>query len=271
LSSNEFEDYVCLAQAAVRDREEIALKLTEMWCLGQCFYARVPAWAEIDCERRYLDPLPAVETSYQAEVEVLEEIKKLAEDTGDHEPADERARAGRTCCGGGAAPELRGWRCSDHRAAHGLYSGLHKGHDPDRPRNLSRVVILEEETSNMPRFDVTIAGELNLDLILYGLPEELPAERELLARRMMLTLGSLSAIVAHNLAALGASGSRRRSNRSGANRTERLEASGVDTKKLQVPGEIQTGLTVILQREAAQHSHLSGNDLQPDRGRTWST
>ncbi len=55
----------------------------------------------------------------------------------------------------------------------------------------------------MPQFDVTIAGELNLDLILYGLPPELPPERELLAERMMLTLGSSSAIAAHNLAALG--------------------------------------------------------------------
>src|SRR4030088_230967 len=54
-----------------------------------------------------------------------------------------------------------------------------------------------------PRFDVTIAAELNLDLILYGLPDELPPERELLADRMMLTLGSSSGIVAHNLAALG--------------------------------------------------------------------
>src|SRR5215475_15236225 len=55
----------------------------------------------------------------------------------------------------------------------------------------------------MPRFDVTIAGELNLDLILYGLPEQLPPERELMTDRMMLTLGGSSAIVAHNLAALG--------------------------------------------------------------------
>jgi len=29
----------------------------------------------------------------------------------------------------------------------GLYTGLHKGHDPDRLKNLSRVVVLEEETS----------------------------------------------------------------------------------------------------------------------------
>ena len=56
---------------------------------------------------------------------------------------------------------------------------------------------------NKPRFDVTIAGELNLDLILYGLPEELSPEREQLADNMALTLGSSSAIVAHNLASLG--------------------------------------------------------------------
>jgi hypothetical protein len=55
----------------------------------------------------------------------------------------------------------------------------------------------------MPRFDITIAGELNLDLILYGLPDELPPEREFLADRMMLTLGASSGILAHNLAALG--------------------------------------------------------------------
>ena len=51
--------------------------------------------------------------------------------------------------------------------------------------------------------EVCVVGEINLDLILYGLPEQLPPERELLADRMMLTLGSSSAIVAHNLAALG--------------------------------------------------------------------
>jgi len=30
----------------------------------------------------------------------------------------------------------------------------------------------------MPRFDVALAGERQLDLILYGVPEELPRERE---------------------------------------------------------------------------------------------
>ena len=42
----------------------------------------------------------------------------------------------------------------------------------------------------MPRFDVTIAGELNLDLILYGVPDELPPERELLANDLMEWTGS---------------------------------------------------------------------------------
>jgi sugar/nucleoside kinase (ribokinase family) len=55
----------------------------------------------------------------------------------------------------------------------------------------------------MPKFDITIAGEINLDLILYGLPEQLPTERELLASGFTITLGSSSAILAHNLAALG--------------------------------------------------------------------
>jgi sugar/nucleoside kinase (ribokinase family) len=55
----------------------------------------------------------------------------------------------------------------------------------------------------MSQFDITIAGEINLDLILYGLPEQMPLDRELLASNFSLTLGSSSAILAHNLAALG--------------------------------------------------------------------
>ena len=106
----------------------------------------------------------------------------------------------------------------------------------------------------MPRFDVTIAGELNLDLILYGLPDELPPERELLADRMMLTLGSSSAIVAHNLAALGARVgfiSRIGDDPLGQIALDRLAASGVDVSKVRkVPGASKTGLTVLLQRDA---------------------
>ena len=55
----------------------------------------------------------------------------------------------------------------------------------------------------MSRFDVTLVGEANLDLLLYGLPAELPADRELVAEGMALTLGGSPAITAHNLASLG--------------------------------------------------------------------
>src|SRR5919109_5545385 len=105
----------------------------------------------------------------------------------------------------------------------------------------------------MPRFDVTIAGELNLDLILYGLPQDLPPERELLADRMMLTLGSSSAIVAHNLAALGSRVgfiSRIGDDQLGQMAAERLEAARVDVSKLVRTAGATTGLTVILQRES---------------------
>jgi len=102
----------------------------------------------------------------------------------------------------------------------------------------------------MPRFDVTIAGELNLDLILYGLPEQLEPERELLADRMTLTLGSSSAIVAHNLSAVGSRvgfQSRIGDDPLGRISLERLQESGVDVSKVRVvPGATTTGLTVIL-------------------------
>ena len=128
----------------------------------------------------------------------------------------------------------------------------------------------------MPRFDVTIAGELNLDLILYGLPEQLQPERELLADRMMLTLGSSSAIVAHNLAALGSRvgfQSRIGDDPLGAIALERLQQGGVDTSRVRhVSGAITTGLTVILHHQSWRNiltyagtiAELSWEDLDLD-------
>jgi len=102
----------------------------------------------------------------------------------------------------------------------------------------------------MPRFDITIAGELNLDLILYGLPEQLLPERELLADRMMLTLGSSSAIVAHNLSALGSRvgfQSRIGDDPLGRIALERLREGKVDVSNVRVvSAATTTGLTVIL-------------------------
>lgn len=106
----------------------------------------------------------------------------------------------------------------------------------------------------MPRFDVTIAGEINLDLILYGVPEELPRERELLAERMMLTLGGSSAILAHNLAALGSRvgfQSRVGADEFGRIALQPLHERGVDVSRVRhAPDAVNTGLTIILQRAA---------------------
>src|SRR6266568_1437306 len=106
----------------------------------------------------------------------------------------------------------------------------------------------------MPLFDVTLAGELNLDLILYGLPEELIRERELLADGMMLTLGSSSAIMAHNFAVLGGRVgfiSRIGGDPLGEIALERLRSAGVDVSKVKrTEHPALTGLSVILQYPA---------------------
>lgn len=59
------------------------------------------------------------------------------------------------------------------------------------------------EVDSLMAPDVALVGEINLDLLLYGLPQEMPLERELLASNFRMTLGSSSAILAHNLASLG--------------------------------------------------------------------
>ena len=109
----------------------------------------------------------------------------------------------------------------------------------------------------MARFDVTIAGELNLDLILYGLPRELPTERELLANGMNLTLGSSSAIVAHNLACLGCRVgfiSRIGDDSLGQIAMDRMAEVGVEVSKVKRMADgSQTGLTVILHHEGARN------------------
>ena len=105
----------------------------------------------------------------------------------------------------------------------------------------------------MHRFDVTIAGELNLDLILYGTPAEIPRERELLVSDLNVTLGSSSAIVAHNLASLGSQVgfvSCIGDDQFGELALARLSAAKVDVSKVAfLPGR-KTGLTVIMQRDS---------------------
>jgi sugar/nucleoside kinase (ribokinase family) len=105
--------------------------------------------------------------------------------------------------------------------------------------------------------DVSVVGELNLDLILYGLPEDMEPEREHLAERLALTLGSSSAIFAHNLSRLGSHVgfiSRIGDDPLGAISLERLAEGGVDVSRVRrSSGPTTTGLTVILPHSRFRH------------------
>jgi sugar/nucleoside kinase (ribokinase family) len=98
--------------------------------------------------------------------------------------------------------------------------------------------------------EVAIVGELNLDLILEGLPRDLPEERELLASNFTMTLGSSSAILAHNLALLGSSvsfSSRIGPDPLGKLCCQWLQEAGVDIAQIRcVSNGSNTGVTLIL-------------------------
>ena len=106
-------------------------------------------------------------------------------------------------------------------------------------------------------FDIAIAGELNLDLILYGLPVEMATERDLLASGFVSTLGSSSAIVAHNAAALGLRvrfQSLIGDDDFGCIALERLRQMDVDVSGIVVDAKLTTGVTILLPHEAIRHS-----------------
>lgn len=101
----------------------------------------------------------------------------------------------------------------------------------------------------MATLGVSVIGELNLDVILSGLPRELTLEREHLASDLRITLGSSSAIFAHNLCSLG--------NKVGFSSLiggdplgeiclKRLEEIGVDVSRVRKDSSRLTGLTIIL-------------------------
>src|SRR5258707_8679126 len=106
----------------------------------------------------------------------------------------------------------------------------------------------------MSMLDITIAGEINLDLIFYGLPEQMPTERELLAGSFTITLGSSSAILAHNLAALGSRVgfvTKVGDDSFGTLAMERLRERGVDLAR--VAHGAKSGVTLILPTGPAPH------------------
>jgi sugar/nucleoside kinase (ribokinase family) len=97
--------------------------------------------------------------------------------------------------------------------------------------------------------DVCVVGEINPDLILYGLPKELKPEQETLIDGFRLTLGSSSAIFAHNLSALGTRVgmiSKIGGDPLGKMALDWLAMSGVNVSHVSRANGTATGLTVIL-------------------------
>ncbi|MDZ7374651.1 MAG: sugar kinase [candidate division KSB1 bacterium] len=100
----------------------------------------------------------------------------------------------------------------------------------------------------MKKFDAVIIGELNIDLVLWGVP--LPEyEKEKLAQDMRFTMGSSSAITAYNLAALGtrvAFIGKAGADTFGDFMVRELSKGGVDTSAVIRDKTLKTGATIVL-------------------------
>ncbi len=108
----------------------------------------------------------------------------------------------------------------------------------------------------MKRFDINVLGELNCDLILYGLPAIFEPEREHLANDFAMTLGSSSAIFAHNISLLGSRvgfTSCIGGDPLGKFCVDRLSESGVDVSGVKCFPSKNTGVTVILPHGEKRH------------------
>ncbi len=126
------------------------------------------------------------------------------------------------------------------------------------------------------RFDVLVVGELNVDIILDRMATLPEVGKEILAGAMTLTLGSSSAIFAHNLRCLGPSVAllgKVGDDLFGAFVVERLRIGRVDTSMLLVTKELRTGTTLVLNRGEDRAmvtypgamEHLTLEDLTPER------
>jgi len=155
VSQRAFADYVCLGQGALYGIAcESALKLTEMSVsCGQSFHTlEFRHGPKSIVSQQTLIMFLLSESGYKAELEVLEEIKELGGVTFVvTNRADDRARRAADFMVelGADGPELA--RLPLYLPAQqllGLYTGIKKGLDPDRPRHLSRVVVLEDEPSS---------------------------------------------------------------------------------------------------------------------------
>jgi sugar/nucleoside kinase (ribokinase family) len=128
-------------------------------------------------------------------------------------------------------------------------------------------------------FDVLVVGELNVDLILNGLPRMPEVGKEILAEAMTLTLGSSSAIFASNLSSIGprvAFLGKVGQDIFGDLVVQRLLAKQVDTGLVLRTAEHATGATMVLNRGEDRAmvtymgamEHLTMADLGSERLRT---
>ena len=116
--------------------------------------------------------------------------------------------------------------------------------------------MIPSPTAGAKPFDIVIAGETNLDLILYGLPEQMPMERELLGTGFDVTLGGSSSILAHNLGMLGTRVgfvSEVGEDAMGAIAFDYLGGAGVDLTHFRRKARSQTGVTVLLPHGRRRH------------------
>jgi glutamine---fructose-6-phosphate transaminase (isomerizing) len=149
-----FDDYVCLGQGPFFGIAcESILKLTEMSVsYGQSFHTLEFRHGP----KSIVGPKTLIlflisESGYQAECEVLEEVKKLGGKTVvvANTAGTARRHADLFLEAKLDAPEIA--RMGPYLFCGqlmGLYTGLKKGLNPDQPRHLSRVVLLNEEDSD---------------------------------------------------------------------------------------------------------------------------
>lgn len=98
-------------------------------------------------------------------------------------------------------------------------------------------------------YDVLVVGELNVDLILDGIEKFPEVGKEVLARKMTLTLGSSSAIFASNISSLGARVAfigKIGKDKFGEVVLESLQEKNVDISLIKIDELLGTGATVIL-------------------------
>jgi ribokinase len=107
-------------------------------------------------------------------------------------------------------------------------------------------------TPGSSQFDLVVIGELNVDLLLYGDVTPTFGQTEKLVNDAVLTVGSSSAIFAHQAARLGlrvAFIGKVGADAFGEFMMERLTRVGVETSTIIVDSSVKTGVTLHLIRE----------------------